>query len=130
MNTPSVARFGVLELFVVLVVVAIAVFMYFLPTLLAAKRNKANTLAIGLVNLFLGWTIAGWIGTLVWAASTQMVDTNVERRRSATNVYVGLYAAALVFVLISVFLSPWTTPSRRSQARARQPRHSVAHSNP
>src|SRR6516165_6814732 len=130
MNTPSVARFGVPELFVVLVVVAIAVFMYFLPTLLAAKRNKANTLAIGLVNFFLGWTDVGWIGTLVWAASTQMVDANVERRWSAKNVYACLYAAAVLFWLIALLLNPWTSAARRSQSHARNPRHSWIRETP
>ena len=39
--------------------------LYFLPTFLALKKRR--TLGIFLINLFLGWTVAGWIVALVWA---------------------------------------------------------------
>jgi hypothetical protein len=48
--------------------------VYFLPTIIGAIRKKKNLTAIFLVNLFLGWSIVGWIVALVWAASTQAVD--------------------------------------------------------
>jgi hypothetical protein len=41
--------------------------IYFLPTIIAAVRHHRNTLAIFLVNFFLGWTFLGWIGALVWS---------------------------------------------------------------
>jgi len=41
--------------------------MYFLPSILALARNKRDTLAIFLLNLFLGWSVIGWIVALVWA---------------------------------------------------------------
>jgi len=42
--------------------------MYFLPSIIALARSKRDTLAIFLLNFFLGWTIIGWIVALVWAA--------------------------------------------------------------
>jgi T4 superinfection immunity protein len=42
--------------------------MYFLPSIIALLRNKRDTLAIFLLNLFLGWSVIGWIVALVWAA--------------------------------------------------------------
>jgi hypothetical protein len=42
--------------------------MYFLPTIVAIGRSKRDTLAIFLLNLFLGITVIGWIVALVWAA--------------------------------------------------------------
>jgi len=42
--------------------------MYFLPSIIALARSKRDTLAIFLLNLFLGWTLIGWIVALVWAA--------------------------------------------------------------
>jgi Superinfection immunity protein len=42
-------------------------FMYFLPALVAWKRKHRNTSAIGVLNFLLGWTMIGWIGSLVWA---------------------------------------------------------------
>lgn len=42
--------------------------MYFLPTIIALIRSKRDTVAILLLNLFLGWSVIGWIIALVWAA--------------------------------------------------------------
>jgi hypothetical protein len=41
---------------------------YFLPTIVAFARSKRDLLSIFLLNLFLGWTLIGWIVALVWAA--------------------------------------------------------------
>ena len=43
--------------------------MYFLPTIVAAVRSKRDILAIFLLNLFLGWSVIGWIVALIWAAT-------------------------------------------------------------
>lgn len=48
--------------------------LYFLPTGMALLREHQNTLAIFLLNLFLGWSLIGWVVALVWAA------TVVQRR--------------------------------------------------
>ena len=46
--------------------------MYFLPSILAFARNKRDTAAIVLLNLFLGWTMIGWVVALVWAVKTDV----------------------------------------------------------
>jgi hypothetical protein len=56
-------NFTILEL---LSVVLFFIF-YFLPALVAFLRNHKNKLAIFLLNLFLGWTVLGWVGSLVWS---------------------------------------------------------------
>ncbi len=48
-------------------VIVLAIFGYFLPTILAVLRNKKNTLPIFLLNLFFGMTLIGWVGALIWA---------------------------------------------------------------
>lgn len=40
---------------------------YFLPTLIAFLRQHKNKLAIFLLNLLLGWTVLGWVVSLVWS---------------------------------------------------------------
>jgi hypothetical protein len=47
--------------------------MYFLPSIIALARSKRDLLAIFLLNLFLGWSVIGWIVALVWAAKTDPV---------------------------------------------------------
>jgi len=49
-----------------LLVVLIFVF-YFLPSLIAFLRQHKNKLAIFLLNLLLGWTVLGWVVSLVWS---------------------------------------------------------------
>src|SRR5262245_55278826 len=41
--------------------------LYFLPTIIASIRRHRNRMAIGALNLLLGWTVIGWVAALVWA---------------------------------------------------------------
>lgn len=50
--------------------------LYFFPTLIANWRKHRNENAILLLNLFFGWTVLGWIGSLIWA-----VTDNVRGRK-------------------------------------------------
>ncbi len=56
------------------IVVALGL-VYFAPSLLALHRGKQNRLAIFLLNVFVGWTLVGWVVAIVWAA---MVDRPTE----------------------------------------------------
>lgn len=47
--------------------IALLLVPYFIPTIVAYRRKHVSKMAIALVNIFLGWTIAGWFWTLVWA---------------------------------------------------------------
>jgi hypothetical protein len=50
-----------------LMIIGLVLGGYFFPTLIAWSRKHRNTLAIFIVNLFLGWTFLGWVAALVWA---------------------------------------------------------------
>jgi len=45
----------------------IALYIYFLPTIIASGKNSTATFLIFLINLFGGWTIALWIFVFIWA---------------------------------------------------------------
>ncbi|HXJ85793.1 MAG TPA: superinfection immunity protein [Candidatus Binatia bacterium] len=49
--------------------------MYFLPSIIALARSKRDLMAIFLLNLFLGWSVIGWIVALVWAATNDVPNT-------------------------------------------------------
>ena len=53
----------------VLMVIFLAIPIYLLPSIVAFFRNHHQKYAILLLNLFLGWTILGWIAAAVWAAT-------------------------------------------------------------
>jgi len=43
--------------------------LYFLPTVVARRRAIKNDGGVILLNLFLGWTLIGWLVALAWAAA-------------------------------------------------------------
>ena len=47
--------------------IAVALGLYFLPSLVAVLRRHHNVVAIFVLNLTLGWTVLGWVAALVWA---------------------------------------------------------------
>lgn len=40
---------------------------YFIPTAIARAHSHSNLAGVFSVNLFLGWTLLGWVAALVWA---------------------------------------------------------------
>ena len=53
--------------FLELLMIASIFAVYFLPSLIAFAREHKNKLAIFLLNLLLGWTVFGWVSSLVWS---------------------------------------------------------------
>jgi hypothetical protein len=43
--------------------------LYFLPAFLARKKRQFPLIL--LLNIFLGWTLLGWVGALLWAVADQ-----------------------------------------------------------
>jgi hypothetical protein len=46
--------------------------IYPLPIAVAAARKHNSVLDIIAFNLYLGWTIIGWIVALIWACNTDV----------------------------------------------------------
>lgn len=57
----------------IMIIIAVIVAAYFLPAIVANNRGHRNAMAIGVLNLLLGWTFVGWAIALVWAC-TDNVD--------------------------------------------------------
>jgi len=63
--------------------------IYFLPSIIAIKARRNNALAIMALNILLGWTFLGWLGSLIAALMTPKSDPPaaasviVEKRDSA-----------------------------------------------
>ena len=58
---------GSAEGFMVSILLAILLIIYFIPSIIAFSRKCPSALAITALNLFLGWTLFGWVASLVWA---------------------------------------------------------------
>ena len=50
-----------------LVIAGIGLLIYFIPSFVAFNKKKSNAGAIFALNLLLGWTLVGWVVSLVWA---------------------------------------------------------------
>lgn len=56
--------------------VAVFLILYFLPSINAKSRHHNNTAAIVMLNVLLGWTVAGWIVAMIWSMT--------DNRKAAT----------------------------------------------
>jgi Na+/H+-dicarboxylate symporter len=67
-----------IHLMIVLVLLLIFCVPYFIPSIIAYRRRKANRVAILAVNILLGWTFVGWVVALVWALKVDVVDLRAQ----------------------------------------------------
>lgn len=62
-----------------LLYVLIIAVVYFIPGVIATQRKHKNANAITMLNLLLGWTVLGWVASLVWA----MTDPGIPPKQKA-----------------------------------------------
>jgi hypothetical protein len=60
--------------------------LYMQPTYEAWRRKHENLMSLGLLNLFAGWTVFGWVGAMVWAFKkpSVLVTTITEQTKTVT----------------------------------------------
>lgn len=61
----------IIGILLIVLAIAIGLAVYFLPTIIGFKRNQPNKVSILLLNLFLGWSLIGWVIALVWATKKE-----------------------------------------------------------
>jgi hypothetical protein len=61
------AGLGALAIIGIAIGAFIVLAIHFIPTIIAIARRKRNAVWIFLLNLFLGWTVIGWVAALVWS---------------------------------------------------------------
>jgi hypothetical protein len=75
---------GTSELLIVLIVMGILFVPYFIPSIIA--RKKVNFTGILLLNIFLGWTLLGWVIALIWAISDKTPEEIADAKNITVNV--------------------------------------------
>ena len=48
-------------------IIGISLIFYFIPSIVAFSRKCPSSLSILALNLFFGWTLVGWVASLVWS---------------------------------------------------------------
>ncbi len=71
---------------------ALLAVVYTLPTIIADYRHDRHEIAIGILNLFGGWTIVGWVIALVWSLSDKVRQADARQRGSASQKRGPIYA--------------------------------------
>jgi len=61
-----------MRLFFAILITVFSLF-YLLPFAIVFNKKRANTGAIFVLNLFLGWSFVGWVIALVWAIKEEQV---------------------------------------------------------
>lgn len=64
----------------VIVMLFIGLMIYFLPSVIG--MDKRNSTSIFLLNLFLGWSLIGWVVAIVWATAK---DNTVQKVAISSN---------------------------------------------
>ena len=63
------------EIITTIIIFAFWLTLYFLPSILAHQKPFAKQLF--LLNLFAGWTIIGWIASLIWAVKSEQKNQTI-----------------------------------------------------
>jgi hypothetical protein len=61
-----------------IIVVFGLIFGYLLPSIVANNRYHKNINSIFIINLFLGWTLLGWVICLAWALSSNVEEDDED----------------------------------------------------
>jgi hypothetical protein len=80
--------YGIFFLFMVVVLAVI----YFTPLIVAIKR-KNQVAAVAVLNVFLGWTLVGWVVAMVMAVSSSRATMVVVQNYGAPPAPTGLISA-------------------------------------
>lgn len=55
----------------IVIAILVTLEVYFIPSTISFNRDQPNRFAILALNLFLGWTLLGWVVSLVWSLSAR-----------------------------------------------------------
>lgn len=73
----------------VVLLIALAVGIYMLPTILASSRHHPSRWAILVINVVFGATLLGWLGSLIWALHwVHRPDDGSQGGESGLNLFV------------------------------------------
>ncbi|MEW7291479.1 superinfection immunity protein [Aquimarina sp. 2304DJ70-9] len=62
---------------VIVIMIIVGICFYFIPSIIALLRMKKNLVAIIALNFFLGWSLIGWVISLVWSLSSDSKPTKI-----------------------------------------------------
>lgn len=70
---------------VIYIMVIVGICFYFIPSIIAVLRMKKNMIAILALNFFLGWSLIGWVISLVWSLSSDSKPAKIIVNQPASS---------------------------------------------
>jgi uncharacterized membrane protein len=67
MHHHTLSNLTTIELIIAFAALFLVLYIYFLPTIMAIKRNSPHKTAVIIVNIFFGVTLIGWLVALLLA---------------------------------------------------------------
>ena len=64
--------------FAIVAAVILALFLYFLPSVIAFRRRHRERVPIFVLNLLAGWTFVAWMGALIWSLTSNVEPSPIE----------------------------------------------------
>lgn len=52
---------------VIFILIGISIVVYLVPSMIAMARKSQRMGGVIVLNIFLGWTLLGWVGSFIWA---------------------------------------------------------------
>lgn len=76
------AKRGARKMGETLLVIVLGAALYFLPGIVAMTRKTENSGAVIVINVFLGWTLLGWVVALAMAAGGKRRQEPVNHQQT------------------------------------------------
>lgn len=74
-----------MDALIVLLTLIVLLGAYFVPTIVAFSRRHHNRFAILALDVFLGWTLLGWVLALVWSLTAVNPEAHGDTKVEAIN---------------------------------------------
>ncbi len=75
-DTASTAGAGGASMLPIIIIGALlGLSLYFIPTIVAFKKDHINKIGILVLNVFLGWSFIGWVIALIWSVMKKNTST-------------------------------------------------------
>jgi len=84
--------------------VFLLVFIYFVPTFIALYKKHKYTLQIAILNFFLGFTLLGWIGALIWSTLKTEKDENLNEIFIFISIHIFMIISLISFCITDHYL--------------------------
>ncbi len=64
----------------VIIMLIFAQFIYYVPTMISMAKKRPDIMKVFVINLLSGWTLFGWVITLVWVLATDSRKTKTDNQ--------------------------------------------------